>query len=514
MENQKPNITNENKSELQVPINSPDLTNTLINTNVNTDTEKLVEEEPFIHNKSNAIQSEDFLIKGATVEESLAFSIPTYRYNKFKYTIGKFNNINIDNSKSLDKWKDIVQKSVDYYTTDEMYDKRTEDIDSSFEQGVKDSNGTLNTISNFKLKEIDGEIKGELALLKVAKFLSIGEIIKVPLPHSGMWVTIKPVNEKDLIDFYNNLYRDKITLGRATSGLTLSNFSVFVNNSLIDFILDHVHSISYSDIPIKDLKKYISIHDLPILAWGFASAIYPSGFDYNRACISDVEKCSYTSSGKINLTKLLWVDNSALTTVQKNIMAEFRPNKLTIDSYNKYKLEHVKTINTYFKTPNGIKINLRIPNLDEYTTDGLKWVNELNNKLEDISLKDNSEENRISTLEQYVKATSLCQYNHFIESIELNDNIMSDRDTINSVLELLSGDNDTRTNIVKNINEYISNTTIAIIGIPEYKCPECGANNNPDPINSNFVDIIPIDTLNLFFSLIIQKVSKILNREL
>ena len=60
----------------------------------------------------------------------------------------------------------------------------------------------------------------------------------------------------------------------------------------------------------------------------------------------------------------------------------------------------------------------------------------------------------------------------------------------------------------------IFNTTIAIIGIPEYKCPECGANNNPDPINSNFVDIIPIDTLNLFFSLIIQKVSKILNREL
>lgn len=462
--------------------------------------------------KPNAHQTEEYATVSADEPTKYSFSMPSYKYTTFVAKIQDFNNINLERS-GMGKWQRVVQDSVEFYTSANMYNSLFEDNSRNFQQGFKDNAGNLSSITNFKLKSVEGEIKGELALLKVAKHLGLGDIIRVPLPHSGIWVTLKPPTEKDMVDFYNNLYRDKISLGRSTSGLTLSNFSVFINNALMDFIIAHVHSINYSDIPISDLKNHISIHDIPILAWGFASTIYPNGYDYNRACL-DVEKCTHVTHGKINLSKLLWIDNTALSEAQRIILSEFRPNKLTVDNYNKYKAEHVKLADTYFETASGVKINLSVPTVEDYFTDGLQWVNSINNKIESVVIDDRDNKHKDSLLDQYVKSTVLRQYNHFISSVEVDGNTISDRETINNLLEMLSSNDEIRTKIIEEVNKYISNTTIAVIGIPEYECPVCKANQNPDPVNDRFVNVIPLDTINLFFSLITLRISQILEREI
>lgn len=442
-------------------------------------------------------------------------SLPSVNLFDFTSQLNRFQKLNIESpTDNLKKWREVTEEAVNYYTVGGLYQDRFYDEKSSFKQGVESKEGHLNSISSLKFKKTEGELKGEIALLKVSKMLGLGDVINVPLPHSGIWVTIKPPTEKDLIDFYNSIFREKIMLGRATYGLTLTNFSVHINHRLFDFILKHVHSVNYGDIPKEELRNYILIHDFPILAWGFACTMYPNGYDYQRACTADLEECSYIAQATINLTKLLWIDNKSLTEAQRIILTENRPNKLTIDSYRKYITEHTRVSSSSFTTKNGITFKLKVPTFNEYTTDGLNWVNKINSAVENLILEDTSEEDaKTEMLNQYVKSSILRQFNHFVDYIEIDENVITDRDTINTVLEAFSADDDIRSEITESILKFKVNTTLALIGIPEYKCPNCGKPQNNNPINENFVSVIPLDTMSIVFLALTSKISKILARE-
>lgn len=443
-------------------------------------------------------------------------SLPSIPLNSFNEKINAFTNANIDiNAKEYSDWRDVVQNSIEYYTPLSLYQNRFSDEKSLFMQGVEVDENQRLSINNIKFKKTEGELKGEIALLKVTKLLGLGDVFSVPLPHSGIWVTIKPPTEKDLIDFYNTLFREKIVLGRATSGLTLTNFSVYINNRLIDFILKHIYSVNYSDIPKEKLKDYILIHDLPILAWGFACTIYPNGFEYQRACVNDIENCTYITKGIINLIKLLWIDNFALTEAQKKIFSEYRPNKLTVESYKKYIAEHSKVASSFITLKNDIKIKLRVPTLSEYISDGMNWINMINNSVESVIFNnENSEEEKEALLNQYIRSSILRQFSHFVDYIEVDENPITDRDTINQVLEAFSIDDEIREELTNKILAFKSDTTIALIGIPEYKCPNCQKEQNEDPINERFSNVIPLDVMNVFFTLLVSRIAKILERSI
>lgn len=497
--------------------NLTDITETNSEIVNNNEQSEIKESKEELTSKYNAIESETWSTPKIDFSKfKYTFSLPSVDLKTFTTRINNFNKLGLDEkSASLKEWKKVNEEAVDYYTIGGLYQDRFSDPNSQFKQGIETKEGTLNSITNIKFKKTDGELKGEVALLKVSKLLGLGDIMSVPLPHSGIWVTIKPPTEKDLIDFYNTLFREKIVLGRATSGLTLSNFSVYINDKLVDFIIKHIYSVNYSDIPKDELKNYILLHDLPILAWGFACTIYPNGFDYQRACVTDVEQCSYVAKAIINMTKLLWVDNSSLSEAQKIILEEYRPNKLTLENYRKYvAAEHTRVTSSTFTTKNNIKIKLKIPTINEYVTDGLGWVNKINSAIEYVIIENSKDEEEAKTelLNQYVKSSILRQYNHFIDYIEVEDSVIQDRDTINQVLEVLSSDDDIRTVILNKVFEFKSNTTLAVIGIPEYKCPVCGTEQK-DAVNNKFTNVIPLDVINLFFTLITLRIAKILERE-
>ena len=112
-----------------------------------------------------------------------------------------------------------------------------------------------------------------------------------------------------------------------------------------------------------------------------------------------------------------------------------------------------------------------------------------------------------------MKASILRQFNHFVDYIEFDDAVMTDRDTINRVLEVFSSDDSIREEITDGILKFKANTTIAIIGIPEYKCSNCKAEQNIAPVSDKFINVIPLDSMNLFFGLLTLQISKILERE-
>lgn len=461
---------------------------------------------------NNAVVTEPIDLKGNT-NSYYRVSLPSTDLLKFTSKLNDFKSIEDNTTPEATEWKKIIEEAVDYYTVGGLYQNRFVEEGSEFKQGVEDNEGNLNSISTPKFKKTEGDIKGELALLKVSKMLGLGDVINIPLPHSGIWVTIKPPTEKDLIDFYNSIFREKIMLGRSTYGLTLSNFSVHINNKLFEFILKHIHSVNYSDMNKEELGNYILIHDFPILAWGFACTMYPNGYDYQRACTTNVEECLHIVKGTINLTKLLWIDNPSLSSYQKTVLSEVRANKNTLDMYRKYISEHTRVVGSNSTTSTGIKFRYKVPTFNEYTADGLNWVNTINSAIDRVVItEDNEEETKTDLLNQYVKSSILRQFSHFIDYIEVEGSNITDRDSINKVLEVMSADDDLRSDITKSILEFKSNTTLALIGIPEYKCPKCG-NSQEQSTTEKFSSVIPLDVMSLSFLALTTKISKILTRE-
>lgn len=418
-------------------------------------------------------------------------------------------------------WKDTVSEAVENYTTDGLYQSRLDDQEADFAQGIRKPDGSLLGMSSPKFRSVDGELKGELAVLKVSKKLGLGDVLSIPLPHSGIVVTIKPPTERDIIDFYNTVFREKIYLGRMSSGLTLTNLSAYINNRLFDFIIKHVHSINYSDINKDQLKNYILIHDFHVLAWGFAATMYPNGFDYQRPCTNHIDSCNYIAKATINMLKLLWVDNSSLTQVQKDILYEVRPGKLTADSYRKFVGEHQRTKAREVTLTNGLKVTLKIPTVAEHINDGLGWVNKINNSIDNIlAIEGDESEAKTEMLQQYVASSVLRQFSHFVDFIEADESVITDRDTIHSVLELLSSEDDLRKELTEAILKFKSDTTLALVGIPEYKCPQCGKEQKSQetsgivaPENEKLSSVIPLDVMMLFFTLLTLRMSRILERQ-
>ena len=469
-------------------------------------------QEAAVIRKPNALL-EDAYDSPSDAKSVKGVGLPSLPLEEFTESIGRFASVADNMAEMLVDWRATLQEAVEFFTPAGHMQDRFSDPDSSFRQGVENDGGRK-SISPLNFKRTEGELKGEMALLKVSKFLGLGEVVNVPLPHSGIWVTIKPPTEKDLIDFYNMIFREKVTLGRATSGYTLTNMSVHINNRLYEFILRHIHSVNYEDISKEDLKDKILIHDFPILAWGFACSMYPSGFDYERACMNDIEECTHIAQAKLNLSKLLWIDNSSLTTIQKNILSENRPNRLKMESYSKYQVEHERTVAGSITTKQGIKFKLRIPTFAEYTSDGLKWVNSITNIVERALIDtETDEDTKLDTLNQYVRASILRQYNGFIDYIEIDGSTINDRPTIDDMLGMFSSDDGIREELTKGIIEFKSKTSIAIIGIPEYKCPACGTEQKLEDPGTSVTNVIPLDVMNMFFLTLTSRISKILERE-
>lgn len=461
----------------------------------------------------------DFPVNGGTTESEYVFSLPSKALKGFTDSLRRLESSQDfdESSEAFKRWQKVSNDSVGYYSVGGLYQDRLDDPASRFEQGIAQPDGELLGIRSPRFKKTDGEIQGEMALLKVSKVLGLGDVLTIPLPHSGISVTLKPPTERDIIDFYNTVFREKIYVGRMTEGLTLTNHSVYINNRLFDFIVRHIHSINYGDIAKDQLKNFILLPDFPILAWGFACTLYPNGFEYERACCEDIAKCQYVAKATLNLLKLYCVDNQALSVAQREILAVPRPGKLIAEHWRKYQVEHTRVKSRTATLKNGMRLGLRVPSFAEHVSDGLGWVDKLNSATDAIIIIDGSEEEtRRETLQQYLKATLLRQFSHYVDYIQIEEdevvNPITDRDTINSILELLSSDDAARSEITNEILKFKSDTTIALIGLPEYKCPSCQTSQNPYPVNEAFQSAIALDVMNLFFTLLTLRMSKIAER--
>jgi hypothetical protein len=107
------------------------------------------------------------------------------------------------------------------------------------------------------------------------------------------------------------------------------------------------------------------------------------------------------------------------------------------------------------------------------------------------------------------------QYSHWVEEIKIvdNNNVITERSSIESNLGILSQEPEVSEQFIKGVEEYIEKSAIALVGVPNFKCPVCGteqAENN----NKSLGVILPMDVTSLFFDIVTQKLMDINRRKL
>lgn len=355
-----------------------------------------------------------------------------------------------------------------------------------------------------KFGEDVAKVSGEKAQLRVRALMGMGGLITIPLWHSGFHITIKTPKDSALIELRRRLMEEKINLGRHTHGLAFSNVSSYVSDWLISFILDHVYETTLKNS--ADLRQKIKTPDLPVLFWGLACAVWPKGFQYVRALATDegvAEK--KVVAGKINVSKLMWVDNTAFTKAQKAHMAVRVSNSVTDEQLQKYQDDFPLFKGRQIEINEYIKINLTVPGADAYVRSGQFWLSQLMQIVEGAFTDERDDaDRRNQAIAEHANATIMRQFGHWVESIEVEGSAQTDRETIDGILETLSEDAPARAKFHEEVGKFIDDITVAVIAIPEVSNKGTGL--------PRFPNLIPLDVISVFFTLLMQRVNQILSR--
>ncbi len=427
---------------------------------------------------------------------------------------------NLDGAVNHEKgreWFGVLKAGSIISPAEDIYQETVTDPEAAFVQGVNSSVGVLQP-GAARFKSTSNEVlKGDRAVLRTLAHLGLGSTFRFPLWNSGFWITFRAPSEPDILELQRIIIEDKIMLGRSSYGLAHSNITSYVVQRLLDFALSNIHQTSIEVPADKDIKDFISCHDIPTIVWGIACAIWPQGFKFQRACTSNPEKCQHIVSQKLKLSKILWTNTSSLSEWQIAHMSSVATNSKKADSIIRYQSESLKAqkrqivINKDKETE--FKLLLRIPTAEQYIESGTRWIS----GIVDIVNRAVTANTTINEKNAYItkrgKATTLRQYGHWIEKIEFGDgNSIEDTETIESTLDVLSSDDNCRKEIIEAVMKYIATSTVTVIGIPSYDCPNCGGEQKSSAELPNHTNIIPIDVYTTFFTLLVQKLQLIEQR--
>lgn len=459
-------------------------------------------------------------------------TIPPENTEVIRESLANTPNLDILKSTKQMSWLESIKEAVTMTPMANMYTARLAGENANFGQHVNYGGQILKgSAPSFNPKPGRREEEGEMALIKLMTHMGVGGFFRTPLWNSGLWVMFKPASEDEMDELNRIIYSDKVNLGRWSYGLALGNSTVYTLDRVFDFCLSKVYqtSVRAEELPLEKLRDYILPQDAMSFIWGFLCANYPSGFHYETPCINDPSKCNHVFEETLNVTKLQWVDSSSLTDSQKAHMCGFSGNSKSLESVKKYQEEMMSTKSRRVVLNKGTKheiaFTLKTPTMTEYITQGHNWVSSIVEAVNKALGSQASERERNEYINRQSKAATICQYAHWIESLEYGDVSVdpsspeeaavvqiTNKETLLESLKNLSAIDSIRDQVIDAVKDYIENSTVAIIGVPSYDCPVCKKDQAGEVKYPRRATVIPLDVLQVFFALLIQRLSRIENR--
>lgn len=455
--------------------------------------------------------------KTKTLANPVSMVFPSDTRYQINETINETSNTDFSASAEGRKWASVLMDSMSICPADDVSLNAMERSGSTWRQSVPHSGGELEgTYARFREKPGSHVISGDSAVIRLQQHLRLGSSYRVPLWNSGFWVTFRAPDEPALMELERSLTNDKIDLGRQSYGLTYSNTTAIFNDRVVNFAMEHIWNTSVKVPQGFDLREIMSNHDISALLMGLAAAIWPDGFNHSRVCIANPDKCQNTIEELISIPKTLMVDTAALTSWQIAHMSKVSNSIMTLEEISRYKQEMViaqeRQIVLCKDTHKEITLNMRIPNVNEFITAGNVWINQMVQMVDTALGKEVSNEKRNQYIINHGKATNLRQYGQWIYSIKMGESIVEDRETLDKLIGVLSGDDDTRVEFMQAISDYIAASTVTVVGVPSFVCPKCKGVNRSTKGHPTITEAIPYDPLQVFFGLLAQRVQRISER--
>lgn len=357
----------------------------------------------------------------------------------------------------------------------------------------------------------DQKLTGAAAIYHMQNLLNAGTSVTHPLWASGLWITLRNPTDSELNLLEENIKREKISVGRRTLGVAFNNQSVYLVKHVFNFIKQHIYETNVKDLATtedKDIGDLILITDLfPLFHLG-GCTIYPEGYPYKSPCLNtEPSKCGGVVSEILQLFKMFWNKDSSITTDMRKFMANTQ-ERHTIKEVLDYQSKVAENCSEIIDDINpGFKVVARIPTVNEYIESGERWINELANSIDKALGDDLSDAARNNLITNQARLTRLREYVHCFDKIiyTSNEQVVEKRADIEAVFNVMSGNGELVQKIADSLSSFISRHTLTVVGIPNYVCPDCKKQHNPD-VSLEHSLFTPVDPLNLFFTLKDRKI--------
>ena len=361
-------------------------------------------------------------------------------------------------------------------------------------------------------------VSGRGAVIRAQTRTGKGVPVPVMLPHSGIWVTIMPPSEGELLELWRIITSDRVDLGRYTFGAIFSATSIITTRRLVDFCISKIET---SSVVVEGVdsgyRELISILDLPFLLNGMGIAMYPLGLKYSQACVYDSASCTHIDEGILRPEALAHYNSKAVPEAFRSIISSTAPRSVTKDNVKLYQgaVIPIRKVTIADEINLANDIYLQAPSLQKAISAGEAWVQEVHDSVVDalsmdkpLDEQDWSERNELML--RVAKSSYLRQYESFVTKIDMYEGgIVEDEESIRMVMEALTSSDMLREQFIAKVEAYISETSMAVIGIPKYTCPKGG--KSPEVANNG---IIGLDPVRLFFKYLIGKVDRVQQRSI
>ena len=377
-----------------------------------------------------------------------------------------------------------------------------------------------------KLKAKPKKTNPESIKLAMADAFGIGNLVHIPLIHSGFWITLKPLTNEDKITLYLELAKEIDRLGKKTHDLIYTHNTALFTRIIKEYIKPKIIKSTLKLEKNEDIFDYILLQDINIIMWGILKSLYPKGYNFTVECKNalkideNTKKPLCTFKGievKVDFTKMLWIDESQLEDKHKEILSRRVDNSVSKEEVNEYQesldVTSTKVISERTTDDNGeqvtLDIYLKIPTVNEFINKAEYVLNKIDDELTKLvaeGIIEDTEEEKTKAELELSKAIELQFFNHYIKSINFNGIVTDTPDGIDAALEVLT-DTDKLSNKIKDaIIDYINKSHVAIIGMPEYTCPVCKERQS----NGDNTGFIAFDVFMYFFTLLASRYQAII----
>lgn len=409
-----------------------------------------------------------------------------------------------DYSEALKVWMATVAEAFRGTHMDAPYDKALRDTTRRWKQVINHQSGNSSVRMTALPINIKNDLDRERTSMYLASIMSSGQVMHIPLWHSGFWVTIRTPSDEDLINLNERLIAEKTQLGRQTYGHVLGSSRSFISGYLFDMICAHITDSSVSK-EVGDILPLISSLDLDQLAWGWACTIWPNGWKYLVPTIGDINQPEVYAKQTFRVATLSQVDDLALTDSQRAHMAKYTSGSMSLSSIKTYQADFVRNVPDTLDLGNGVILHLQIPTLVKALNDGQAWVNNLISTYANMNDMPVGAADRERYFRAQMNAAILREYQSMVAKIETPLRIIDEEDEIGDQLAVISRAEGVREKFFAKINDFIQHRTVSVIAIPVESDKLV-----TDPVRRPY--LMSIDPITAFFTLLSRRIIRILGQ--